>query len=34
MVPSVFCEPVVTIVFPEATMRSIFWKTPRVNCPG
>ncbi len=28
------CEPVVTIVFPEATMRWIVWKTPRARCPG
>ena len=30
----VFCEPVVTIVLPEATMRSIRWKTPRASWPG
>ena len=32
--PSLVCEPIVTIVFPEATMRLMVWKTPRCCCPG
>src|ERR1700722_19801506 len=32
--PSLVCEPIVTMVFPEATMRFTVWKTPRCCCPG
>ena len=31
--PSLVCEPVVTIVSPESTMRWMVWKTPRCGCP-
>src|SRR5580704_15504981 len=32
--PSLVWEPIVTMVFPEATMRFTVWKTPRCCCPG
>src|SRR5580692_5030158 len=32
--PSLVWEPIVTMVFPEATTRFTVWKTPRCCCPG